>query len=286
MARCLVPKDRGKKGDKGRDDGTTDERRTQVGAKKKRKKREAAGSVSGSLLFFIVFARPIIRGRAPAMSRSRKRSRTVAAEFDPTDGVPRRNDAPAAQNVVEGDCRQRLADYADCSFDCCVTSPPYWGLRDYGVDGQIGAEDSLDAYVESLVVAFREVRRVLSDAGTLWLNLGDAFTSGGRATRAPDKKNPGREMAYRPPTPSGLKAKDLIGLPWRVAFALQADGWYLRSDIVWHKPNCQPESVRDRPTRAHEYVFLLSKSAAYHCDHEAVREPAATGGGAATRSRR
>lgn len=219
------------------------------------------------------------------MSRARKRSRTTAAE---TDSVPPNENvtaaAAAAWSVVEGDCRERLADYADGSFDCCVTSPPYWGLRDYGVVGQIGAEDSLDAYVEGLTVAFREVRRVLSDAGTLWLNLGDAFTSGGRATRAPDKKNAGREMTYRPPTPPGLKAKDLIGLPWRVAFALQADGWYLRSDIIWHKPNCQPESVRDRPTRAHEYVFLFAKSKTYHYDHQAVREPAA--GGTGMRSRR
>nr|UMO78528.1 Methyltransferase [Pandoravirus belohorizontensis] len=219
------------------------------------------------------------------MSKARKRSRTTAAETDsapPGDGAM--TAAAATWTVVEGDCRERLADYADGSFDCCVTSPPYWGLRDYGVVGQIGAEDSLDAYVEGLTAAFREVRRVLSDAGTLWLNLGDAFTSGGRTTRAPDKKNAGREMAYRPPTPPGLKAKDLIGLPWRVAFALQADGWYLRSDIIWHKPNCQPESVRDRPTRAHEYVFLLAKSKTYHYDHEAVREP--TAGGTGMRSRR
>ncbi|AGO84931.1 Methyltransferase [Pandoravirus salinus] len=235
----------------------------------------------------------IARGHRFPMSRSRKRSRTVALATDEeTDAVLQGQTARVAtesmSNVVEGNCLDRLADYADDSFDCCVTSPPYWGLRDYGVAGQIGAEDSVDAYVQNLVAVFREVRRVLRDRGTLWLNLGDAFTSGGRATRAPDKKNAGREMTYRPPTPPGLKAKDLIGLPWRVAFALQADGWYLRSDIIWHKPNCQPESVRDRPTRAHEYVFLLSKSAAYHYDHEAVREPAASGGGngAAMRSRR
>ncbi|MBX9718125.1 MAG: site-specific DNA-methyltransferase, partial [Microbacteriaceae bacterium] len=110
--------------------------------------------------------------------------------------------------------------------------------------------------------------------GTLWLNLGDSYTSGNRRWRATDKKNPARAMTYRPPTPNGLKPKDLIGVPWRVAFALQADGWYLRSDCIWHKPNCQPESVRDRPTRSHEYFFLLSKSEEYWYDHEAAQEPA------------
>jgi site-specific DNA-methyltransferase (adenine-specific)/site-specific DNA-methyltransferase (cytosine-N4-specific) len=176
-----------------------------------------------------------------------------------------------------------LKDYADETFHCCVTSPPYWGLRDYDAASQIGAEDSLEEYIENLVAVFREVKRTLRSDGTLWLNLGDSFTSGGRATRAKDKKNAGREMSYRPATPKGLKPKDLIGLPWRVAFALQADGWYLRSDIIWHKPNCQPESVKDRPTRSHEYVFLFSKSDTYHYDQQAIREPASDG---STRNRR
>jgi site-specific DNA-methyltransferase (adenine-specific)/site-specific DNA-methyltransferase (cytosine-N4-specific) len=176
--------------------------------------------------------------------------------------------------VVRGDALHVLRELPDGVFRCCVTSPPYWGLRDYGVDYQIGAEVKLDHYLHNLTVIFREVRRTLRDDGTLWLNLGDSYTSGGRAWRDSDRKNPARAMSYRPPTPDGLKPKDLIGVPWRVAFALQDDGWYLRSDIVWYKPNCQPESVKDRPTRAHEYIFLLSKSERYHYDYEAIREKA------------
>ncbi len=177
-------------------------------------------------------------------------------------------------------------------FRCCVTSPPYWGLRDYGIPYQIGAETKLDEYILNLRRVFGEVRRTLTEDGTLWLNLGDGYTSGGRAWRAPDRKNPARAMGYRPETPEGLKPKDLLGLPWRVAFALQEDGWYLRADIVWYKPNCQPESVRDRPTRSHEYVFLLSKSDRYYYNHQAIREPCngnGDGGGSGdlrTRNRR
>jgi len=159
-------------------------------------------------------------------------------------------------------------------FRCCVTSPPYWGLRDYDIPGQIGAEEDLDEYVANLVSVFREVRRTLTDDGTLWLNVGDAYTSGNRRWRATDKKNPARAMSYRPPTPPGLKPKDLIGVPWRVAFALQQDGWYLRADVVWNKPNCQPESVKDRPTKCHEYLFLLTKSERYCYDYDAIKEPA------------
>jgi site-specific DNA-methyltransferase (cytosine-N4-specific) len=166
-------------------------------------------------------------------------------------------------DIFLGDTRRKLADFADNSFQCCVTSPPYWGLRDYDYPDQIGAEATIEEYIAHLVAVFREVRRTLREDGTLWLNLGDCYTSGGRTWRAPDKKNAGRAMTYRPDTPEGLKPKDLIGLPWRVAFALQADGWYLRSDIVWNKPNCQPESVKDRPTRSHEYLFLLTKSERY-----------------------
>ena len=120
-------------------------------------------------------------------------------------------------------------------------------------------EDSLEIYLESLVAAFAQVWRVLKDDGTLWLNIGDVYTSGGRTWRAPDKKNPGRAMDVRPPTPAGLKPKDLIGVPWGLAFKLQESGWYLRSDVIWNRPNCQPESVKDRPTKSHEYVFLFSK---------------------------
>ncbi len=159
-------------------------------------------------------------------------------------------------------------------FDCIVTSPPYWGLRDYGVAGQIGAEPTVDEYIADLVRLFREARRTLSDDGTLWLNIGDSYTSGGRTWRDADAKNKGRAMDYRAPTPEGLKPKDLIGVPWKLAFALQADGWYLRTDIIWNKPNCQPESVKDRPTRSHEYLFLFSKSEKYHYDWQAIMEPA------------
>lgn len=179
--------------------------------------------------------------------------------------------------VLEGDARTALAQFPDNTFQCCITSPPYWGLRDYGIAGQIGAEDDIQDYIADLVAVFHDVRRTLRDDGTLWLNIGDSYTSGDRRWRAPDKKNPGRAMSYRPPTPQGLKPKDLVGVPWRLALALQADGWYLRSDIVWNKPNCQPESVKDRPTRSHEYVFLLSKSEEYWYDHEAIKEPAVLG---------
>lgn len=173
-----------------------------------------------------------------------------------------------------GDARQILGSMPDGHFDCVVTSPPYWGLRDYGVDGQIGAEPTVDEYVTDLVRLFREVRRALADDGTFWLNIGDSYTSGGRTWRDADVKNKGRAMDYRAPTPEGLKPKDLIGVPWRLAFALQSDGWYLRSDMIWNKPNCQPESVKDRPTRSHEYLFLFSKSEKYYYDWQAIMEPA------------
>lgn len=175
--------------------------------------------------------------------------------------------------LLIGDSQKLLPELAEGSAQTCVTSPPYWSLRDYSIEGQIGLEESLDAYLASLVGVFEEVRRVLRDDGTLWLNIGDSFTSGGRTWRAPDKKNPFRAMDIRPPTPAGLKPKDLIGVPWRLAFALQAAGWYLRADVIWNKPNCQPESVKDRPTRSHEYVFLFSKSERYLYDPQAVRGP-------------
>jgi site-specific DNA-methyltransferase (cytosine-N4-specific) len=181
--------------------------------------------------------------------------------------------------LVIGDVRDVLADVEDGTFQTCVTSPPYWGLRDYGIEHQIGAEQVLDAYIAALVEVFREVRRTLSDRGTFWLNIGDSYTSGGRTWRDPDKKLTARGMSYRAPTPDGLKPKDLIGVPWRVAFALQDDGWYLRSDIVWNKPNAIPESVKDRPSRSHEYLFLFSKSLRYDYDYNAVREPLLNGDG-------
>ena len=185
--------------------------------------------------------------------------------------------------IIQGDSRRALQTIPEGVFQCCITSPPYWGLRDYGIEGQIGAENDPEAYIADLVSIFREVRRTLRNDGTLWLNIGDSYTSGDRRWRAPDKKNAGRAMSYRPPTPQGLKPKDLIGIPWRLAFALQADGWFLRSDIVWNKPNCQPESVKDRPTRAHEYVFLLSKAESYFYDFEAIREPSSNGNEAKNR---
>jgi site-specific DNA-methyltransferase (adenine-specific)/site-specific DNA-methyltransferase (cytosine-N4-specific) len=198
-----------------------------------------------------------------------------------TRPIHNRTDTPASgegvSKIIVGDSRHILQEFDDDYFQCCITSPPYWSLRDYNIPGQIGAEESINEYIADLVSVFREVRRTLRDDGTLWLNIGDSYTSGGRTWRAPDKKNPGRAMSYRPPTPEGLKPKDLIGIPWKLAFALQNDGWYLRGDIIWHKPNCQPESVKDRPTRAHEYIFLFSKSEQYYYDYEAIREPASNG---------
>ncbi|MFW6156056.1 MAG: DNA-methyltransferase [Armatimonadota bacterium] len=179
--------------------------------------------------------------------------------------------------VYEGDALDILRHAPTGTARCCVTSPPYWGLRDYGVEDQLGAEDRVEDYIDRLVRIMRQVRRVLTEDGTLWLNIGDCYTSGGRTWRAPDSKNPARAMGYRAPTPHGLKPKDLVGVPWRVALALQDDGWYLRSDIIWHKPNALPESVKDRPTQAHEYIFLFTKSEQYFYDYEAVREPGANG---------
>lgn len=185
---------------------------------------------------------------------------------------------PSGCQIVCADALTALRLVPDGTFRCCVTSPPYWGLRDYGQEHQIGAEPKLEDYLQNLRAIFREVRRTLANDGTLWLNLGDSYTSGGRTWRDEDKKNKGRAMDYRAPTPDGLKPKDLIGVPWRLAFALQEEGWYLRSDIIWHKPNCQPESVKDRPTRSHEYLFLFSKSERYFYDFASIKEPDAKGG--------
>ncbi len=175
-------------------------------------------------------------------------------------------------NVLRGDCRDVLRTLPDESVHCCVTSPPYWGLRDYGVAGQIGLESDFNAYIAEMVAVFRDVRRVLRSDGTLWLNLGDSYCAnvgtgfkpdGGRQRGTLGKTNP-----FQHPT----KPKDLCGIPWRVAFALQADGWWLRQDIIWSKPNPMPESVTDRCTKAHEYIFLMSKSARYYYDAEAIAE--------------
>lgn len=174
--------------------------------------------------------------------------------------------------ILGGDAQDVLARLPDRSVQSIVTSPPYWGLRDYGIEGQIGLEASVESFLDKLVAVFREARRVLKDEGTLWLNIGDSYTSGNRGWRAPDKKNPARAMSVRPETPAGLKPKDLIGVPWRLAFALQKDGWYLRSDIVWNKPNAMPESVKDRPTRSHEFLFLLTKNEHYLYNSNAVLE--------------
>ena len=182
-------------------------------------------------------------------------------------------------NIHTGNCLDILPTMEAGSVNCCVTSPPYFGLRDYGNDEQIGLEETPEAFVESLVKVFREVKRVLADDGTLWLNLGDSYASnqsaGDRVTKYSDKQttNAGKKGGKQR-VPDGLKSKDLIGIPWRVALALQADGWYLRQDIIWSKPNPMPESVTDRCTKAHEYIFLLSKKAKYFYDAEAVKEQA------------
>lgn len=189
--------------------------------------------------------------------------------------------------IYQGHCLDVLKTFPDQVVNTVVTSPPYWGLRDYGVDRQIGLENSVEEYVSNLVLVFREVKRVLRDDGTLWLNLGDAYAGSGRGRNADGKGNPGsnhfQSVGQFTGTVSitksieGLKPKDLIGLPWRVAFALQQDGWYLRQDIIWNKPNAMPESVQDRPTKSHEYIFLLSKSQKYYYDHESIKEPAIYG---------
>lgn len=175
--------------------------------------------------------------------------------------------------LVMGDSLAVLTSMPSNSVQTVVTSPPYWSLRDYGIAGQIGLEESVYGFIDRLADLFDQVYRVLRADGTLWLNIGDSYTSGNRTWRAPDKKNRARAMALRPPTPEGLKDKDLIGVPWRLAIALQERGWYLRSEIIWRKPNAQPESVRDRPTRDHEQVFLLSKSEKYKYDVGAITGP-------------
>lgn len=183
-----------------------------------------------------------------------------------------------ASTIFEGDAVTVLRRLPSNSVRCVVTSPPYWGLRDYGIDDQIGLEMTMPQFIQKLVAVFSEVRRVLTDDGTLWINIGDGYTSGNRGYRATDKKNPARAMTVRPDTPEGLKPKDLMGIPWRLAFALQDDGWYLRTDIIWNKPNAMPESVKDRPTRSHEFLFMFSKSEKYFYNSDAVKQVADGGG--------
>lgn len=185
--------------------------------------------------------------------------------------------------LLLGDCLQSMRSLPDQAVNCCVTSPPYFGLRDYGVDGQIGLEETPEEYVAKMVEVFREVRRVLRDDGTLWLNIGDTFAR--NPAKGQHKPDDSGKQAYiydrgngraSSTATAGLPEKNLIGIPWRLAFALQADGWILRQDIIWNKPNAMPESVKDRCTKAHEYVFLLSKSPRYYFDSEAMKEPATT----------
>ena len=191
--------------------------------------------------------------------------------------------------LLIGNCKTILPTLKTKSIQCCVTSPPYYSLRDYGVAGQIGQEDTVEEYVKNLVAVFREVKRVLKDDGTLWLNLGDSYAGSGKArTKAGTSNNVGKHykqsthkgslqgIIHKTPLSGWLKPKDLIGVPWRVAFALQEDGWYLRQDIIWHKPNVMPESVKDRCTKSHEYIFLLSKSKNYYFNAEAIKEDSVT----------
>jgi DNA modification methylase len=180
--------------------------------------------------------------------------------------------------IIVGDALETLKTLEAESVHCVVTSPPYWGLRDYGVEGQLGMEKTPEEHVGRMVEIFREVRRVLRGDGVAWLNYGDSYAS--RTDGLHGGWNGGKDKPQRvlsegtgQKLQTGLKPKDLIGMPWRVAFALQSDGWWLRSDVIWHKPNPMPESVTDRPTKAHEYVFLLTKAAKYHYDTDAVREP-------------
>jgi site-specific DNA-methyltransferase (cytosine-N4-specific) len=198
----------------------------------------------------------VVDGRA---STARRRAR---------DGIAEGRDL-----VLLGDAASTLVHLPDGCVQTVVTSPPYWSLRDYAAEGQIGVAEPLPTFIKSLVGIFEEVRRVLAVDGTVWVNIGDSYTSGNRGHRAPDKKNAARAMSVRPSNPEGTKDKELLGVPWRFALAMQEAGWWVRSDIIWYKPNCQPESVRDRPTRSHEHIFLLTKSERYHYDIEAVKGP-------------
>ena len=186
------------------------------------------------------------------------------------------------KKILQGDALAELKKLPSDSVDCCITSPPYYQLRDYGVAGQIGLEATVGEYIEKLVEVFREVRRVLKPDGTLWVNIADSYAGSGKGSHdKPENRKRYKQGTSRgwfsqgtpPTTAEHVKPKDMIGVPWLLALALRADGWYLRQDIIWEKPNCMPESVRDRCTKAHEYVFLLSKSRRYYFDGEAIKEP-------------
>ena len=188
--------------------------------------------------------------------------------------------------ILIGDVKDKLKELPDKSVNCVVTSPPYWGLRDYGNEGQLGLEKTPQEYVERMVDVFREVRRVLSDDGTLWLNIGDTYKPNGKGAMKAgfneryfgkkfdsDKQSAQENHLDRSAFKADVKEKELVGIPWRLAFALSDDGWYLRQDIIWAKPNVMPESVRDRCTKSHEYLFLMTKSPKYYYDHIAIKEP-------------
>ena len=194
-------------------------------------------------------------------------------------GIDNPCESTVSSLLIVGNALAALKKLPDGIADCCVTSPPYWGVRDYDIRGQIGIEPSLSSYLTKLCKVFSEVNRVLRPEGTLWLNIGDTYTSGNRGWRAPDNRNKAREMYKRPPNPPGLKDKELVGVPWRLAFKLQKQGWFLRSNIVWSKPNAQPESVKDRPSRSHEDLFLLSKSKIYYYDQSTITEERTDGNG-------
>lgn len=186
--------------------------------------------------------------------------------------------------ILQGDCIEQMRTLEPESVQTCVTSPPYYGLRDYGHEGQIGLERSPEEYVDRMVEVFREVRRVLREDGTLWLNIGDSYAAGGmsnpsnKSTLGGGRNLGASDYAIARRAAGNAKSKDLLGIPWMLAFALRDDGWYLRSDIIWHKPNPMPESVRDRPTSAHEHIFLLAKSQRYFYDLEAIQEPSLSAG--------
>jgi site-specific DNA-methyltransferase (cytosine-N4-specific) len=187
-----------------------------------------------------------------------------------------------SSEIILGDVRYALNNTPNSSIRTVITSPPYWGLRDYGSENQIGQEEHPDLYIENLVQVFREVKRILTDDGTLWVNIGDTYVGTGHKGNSKDPKNPegrnGQTIALNHKV-EGLKPKDMIGIPWKLAFALQKDGWFLRSDIIWNKLNALPSPVRDRPVSSYEHIFLLSKSRKYFYNHEAVKEPTVDGKG-------
>ena len=188
--------------------------------------------------------------------------------------------------IIIGDALEKLKHIKDNTINCCITSPPYYGLRDYGVEGQLGQEESVEKYIENLVMVFGEVKRVLTKNGTLWVNIADSYAGSGKGRMKNGEHSKGNSKSSKYHNLAGghlkkqnsnAKSKDLMGIPWLLALALREDGWYLRQDIIWEKPNAMPESVKDRCTRSHEYIFLLSKSKCYYYDAEAIKEPCVNG---------